>query len=67
MEEAKQCPFCGGNPVVECSGSVYGRFWYSVGCNTCDVWMRDRERWEDDKLTLPEGECINRWNKRREN
>jgi len=63
------CPFCGDPALLgERHGegySVYGRFWYSVGCPSCDVWMDDREEWDADmRLTLPPLEAVTRWNKR---
>ena len=59
------CPFCGGRADFGCGNSCYGRFWYSVGCDACDVWLSDREEWDENgKLKLPELECVVRWNKR---
>lgn len=67
--EMAPCPHCGGPAsLTERHGegySVYGRFWYSVGCEACDIWMDDREEWDKDfRLTLPPLECVERWNAR---
>ena len=70
--EIKPCPFCGGKANHNDGGdSCYGRFWWSVWCNDCQVEMRDIEAWDDDPKRpgmlhprYPAGECIDRWNRR---
>lgn len=63
------CPFCGGEPKHNDGGnSTYGRFWWSVWCDECEIQMSDREVWshEADRsvLALPAKECFERWNRR---
>lgn len=71
-EELKPCPFCGGEAKHNEGGnSVYGRFWWSVGCSSCGVVMHDREVWKKDGSCIldenyPPKECMNRWNTRAE-
>lgn len=64
--ELKPCPFCGGPAETNDGGdSVYGRFWWAVGCSSCDVVFCDREKWDGNgHLTLPPQECFERWNRR---
>ncbi len=66
----KPCPFCGGEAQHNDGGnSVFGRFWWIVGCVECGIRMNDQEKWEtgDDgssRLALPPKECFERWNRR---
>lgn len=68
--ELKACPFCGGNAEHNGGGnSVYGRFWWAVGCTSCDISMHDQEVWDkagSSKLDkdYPPQECFSRWNTR---
>lgn len=69
--ELKPCPFCGG-PAKHNNGgnSVYGRFWWAVGCSDCDVVFNDREEWHEfngplsGQLKFEAKECFARWNAR---
>ncbi|WP_104662826.1 Lar family restriction alleviation protein [Ensifer adhaerens] len=68
-EKLANCPFCGGEAKHNDGGnSVYGRFWWAVWCDECEIEMRDREVWkhEGDRtvLALPAKECFDRWNRR---
>ncbi|WP_102858266.1 Lar family restriction alleviation protein [Phaeobacter inhibens] len=66
----KPCPFCGGPACHNDGGdSVYGRFWWSVGCTSCGISFTDREFWshgDQSKLdpNYPPKECFGRWNQR---
>lgn len=61
----KPCPFCGGEAKHNDGGnSVYGRFWWRVGCTECSVILADREEWDGSHLRYPPMECVDRWNKR---
>lgn len=67
----KPCPFCGGDAKHNDGGnSTYGRFWWAVWCDECEIEVRDRERWHPfdsenaGKLALPAKECFERWNRR---
>lgn len=66
----KPCPFCGGEPRDNEGGnSVYGRFWWAVWCDECQIEMRDREVWsktDHGRLDpdFPAQECFKRWNQR---
>ncbi len=64
--ELLPCPFCGGPAKIsQPASTIYGRYFYSVGCPSCpDVELFDREEWSDGLLVLPEKECIERWNTR---
>lgn len=64
--ELKPCPFCGGDAKHNDGGnSVYGRFWWKVWCDDCQIQLADQEIWtEDHKLKLPPKECFERWNTR---
>lgn len=72
-EPLKPCPFCGGparsGERNEHGYPKYGRFWYFVGCDTCEFEFSDREEFyhtDDGRYLLkyPEKECIDRWNNR---
>lgn len=69
--ELKPCPFCGGAAQDNDGGnSIYGRFWWSVGCVDCEVVLHDREEWHDrsgpkaGRLKYEAKECFDRWNRR---
>lgn len=68
--ELKPCPFCGGEASTNDGGnSVYGRFWWRVGCIECGIWMADPEVWEPNgtgKLDpdYPPQFCFDQWNTR---
>lgn len=63
--ELKPCPFCGGPAEADDGGNtIYGRYFWAVGCQPCAVVLTDREEWKDGLLVLPAQECIERWNKR---
>lgn len=69
VSELKPCPFCGGEAKHNDGGnSTYGRFWWAVWCDECQIEVRDREVWkrEEDRtiLALPPKECFERWNRR---
>ena len=68
IPELKPCPFCGGAAKHNDGGSsIFGRFWWAVGCTECDVVFRDREVWDENmRLKLPPMECFERWNRRAE-
>ena len=65
-EKLLPCPFCGGEAKHNSGGgSVYGRLWWAVGCENCNVVFRDREVWNEDmKLKYEPKECFERWNTR---
>jgi hypothetical protein len=67
----KPCPFCGNPPQHNDGGnSTYGRLWWSVWCNECEVHMSDREKFDftrpegQSQLVYPAKECFERWNRR---
>lgn len=68
--ELKPCPFCGEMPTTNGGGnSVYGRFWWAVGCNPCGVYFNDDEKWDPDNQGKlhPDShpkECFEVWNTR---
>jgi hypothetical protein len=66
--ELKPCPFCGGKAEHNDGGnSVYGRFWWVVGCNNCQIFFRDQEKWDHSngsKLLGEPKECFAVWNTR---
>ena len=69
--ELKPCAFCGAKAKHNDGGnSVYGRFWWAVGCSDCDVVFRDREEWHEfdgpmsGRLKFEAKECFDRWNTR---
>ena len=72
--ELKPCPFCGGKAKHNNGGnSTFGRFWWAVWCDTCQVEMRDLEVWDQSPERLgmlhpdyPPKECFTRWNTRAE-
>jgi hypothetical protein len=48
--ELKPCPFCGGNPSNNSGGnSTYGRLWWAVWCDPCQVEIRDPEVWDKSR------------------
>jgi hypothetical protein len=70
--DLKPCPFC-GSPASHNQGgnSVYGRLWWAVWCDPCQVEMRDLEVWDrsPDRPGMlhpdyPPKECFARWNNR---
>jgi hypothetical protein len=67
--ELKPCPFCGGEAQSDGENSTYGRSWWTVWCNACEVELRDREVWDKARPGMldpayPAGECLDRWNTR---
>ena len=70
MNDLKPCPFCGGSPSTNEGGnSTYGRFWWRVGCEPCDISLSDREVWDSNRPGMlepkyPPKECFERWNMR---
>jgi hypothetical protein len=68
--ELKKCPFCGGEAKHNDGGnSVFGRFWWAVWCEECQIEMRDREVWDSSRAgylhpDYPPQECFTRWNRR---
>ena len=68
--ELKPCPFCGGEAKTNEGGnSVYGRFWWRVGCPDCDVIFYDKERWSQTDPGMldpayPPKHCFDDWNRR---
>ena len=69
-EQLKPCPFCGGEASHNGGGgSSYGRFWWIVGCKTCDIWVSDPEIWDKKNPGMldpayPAKWCIAAWNRR---
>lgn len=70
MSDLKPCPFCGGEASHNGGGdSVFGRFWWTVGCKTCDFWLSDKEVWSQTDHGMldpayPPKHCFALWNKR---
>ena len=70
MSDLKPCPFCGGEASHNGGGgSVLGRFWWTVGCKTCDFWLSDKEVWSQTDHGMldpayPPKHCFALWNKR---
>jgi len=68
--ELKPCPFCGGEASHNGGGgSVFGRFWWTVGCKACDVWFADPEVWSNTghgmlNPAYPPKHCFAAWNTR---
>jgi len=66
----KPCPFCGGEASHNGGGgSVFGRFWWTVGCKACDVWFADPEVWSNTGHGMldpayPPKHCFAAWNTR---
>ena len=64
------CPFCGGEATHNDGGnSTYGRLWWCVGCENCDVWFADEEVWSKTKHGMldpayPPKHCFKVWNTR---
>jgi hypothetical protein len=69
-EALKPCPFCGGEAHHnDGGGSVYGRFWWRVGCPDCGVSFADEERWDAERPGMldpayPPKHCFAAWNRR---
>lgn len=69
-EKLKPCPFCGGEAKHNGGGcSVFGRMWWTVGCEDCDVWMSDPEVWDKTRPGMldplfPPKICFTKWNRR---
>lgn len=70
MSDLKHCPFCGGAASHNGGGgSVFGRFWWTVGCKTCDIWISDQEVWSQTAHGIldpayPAKHCFTLWNNR---
>lgn len=71
MIDLKPCPFCGGEAKHNDGGnSVYGRLWWAVWCEECQIEMRDKEVWHEwsgpdaGKLKSQPMECFESWNRR---
>jgi len=70
MSDLKPCPFCGSEASHnDGGGSVFGRFWWTVGCKTCDVWLSDKEVWSQTDHGMldpayPPKHCFAAWNTR---
>lgn len=70
--ELKPCPFCGGEASHNDGGnSVYGRYWWVVGCKNCDVTFADQEVWSKTDPGMldpayPPKHCFIAWNTRAE-
>ena len=70
--ELKPCPFCGGEASHNDGGnSVYGRYWWVVGCKNCDVTFADKEVWSKTDHGMldpayPPKHCFTAWNTRAE-
>ena len=68
--ELLPCPFCGGEASHNGGGgSCFGRFWWIVGCKTCDIWVSDPEIWDKKNPGMldpayPAKWCIAAWNRR---
>lgn len=68
--ELLPCPFCGGEASHNGGGgSCFGRFWWIVGCKTCDIWVSDPEIWDEKNPGMldpayPAKWCIAAWNRR---
>lgn len=67
--ELKPCPFCGSPPKMATGNSTYGRLWWTVWCDACEIELRDREVWDKARPGMldpayPAGECVDRWNTR---
>ena len=68
--ELLPCPFCGGEASHNGGGgSRYGRFWWIVGCKTCDIWVSDPEIWDKKNPGMldpayPAKWCLAAWNRR---
>lgn len=68
--ELLPCPFCGGEASHNGGGgSSYGRFWWIVGCKTCDIWVSDPEIWDKKNPGMldpayPAKWCLAAWNRR---
>ncbi|MEP2955558.1 MAG: Lar family restriction alleviation protein [Sulfitobacter sp.] len=68
--DLKPCPFCGGDAVTNEGGSsTYGRFWWTVGCVDCDIFMSDPEVWDPHRPGMldpayPPQFCFDQWNTR---
>ena len=64
------CPFCGGEATHNDGGnSAYGRLWWCVGCENCDVWFADEEVWSKTEHGMldpayPPKHCFKVWNTR---
>ena len=68
--ELLPCPLCGGEASHNGGGgSCFGRFWWTVGCKTCDIWVSDPEVWDKKNPGMldpayPAKWCIAAWNRR---
>lgn len=66
--DLKPCPFCGRAAKHNGGGgSVFGRMWWTVGCDDCDIYMHDPEVWLPDGLldpSYPPKTCFAAWNRR---
>ena len=71
-EQLKPCPFCGAEAKHNGGGgSVFGRMWWAVGCEDCDIWMGDPEVWDKTRPGMldplfPPKICFTKWNRRAE-
>lgn len=68
--ELKPCPFCGGTVHTNDGGnSVYGPFWWKVGCPDCGVIFADQKMWDKSRPGMldpsyPPKHCFAAWNTR---
>ena len=68
--ELLPCPLCGNEASHNGGGgSCFGRFWWTVGCKTCDIWVSDPEVWDKKNPGMldpayPAKWCIAAWNRR---
>ena len=68
--ELLPCPFCGRDASHNNGGgSIFGRFWWTVGCKTCDIMVSDPEVWDKKNPGMldpayPAKWCIAAWNRR---
>jgi hypothetical protein len=64
------CPFCGGDASHNDGGnSVFGRFWWTVGCKLCGIWLSAQEVWSQTdhgkvEIASRRKRCFAAWNTR---